>query len=54
MVTNEQTVTIEDEDGFITRWPWPEDKSLLGNGSFIAIYEQWHNELKQEALASPP
>lgn len=53
MVDDEMILTIEDEDGFVTRWPWPSDEMLLSNGGFVAIYEQWHEELKREALASP-
>jgi hypothetical protein len=51
MAGDELIIEITDEDGFTTRWPWPNDKSLLANGSFVSIYERWHEELKREALA---
>lgn len=40
------TLTIEDEDGFRTDWPWPEDKSLLHNASFVEMCEMQHDAMR--------
>lgn len=40
---------IEDDDGFKTEWPWPDDQLALANGSFIAMFEAAHDEARVEA-----
>lgn len=37
---------IEDEDGFVTEWPWPNDRSLLANGDFFGLLEGEHDKLR--------
>lgn len=39
---------IEDDDGFKTEWPWPEDASLLAHTDFIALHETQHEILRQQ------
>lgn len=39
-------LVIEDDDGFTTSWPWPEDRLALANGDFVAICESAHDEAR--------
>ena len=41
-------LVIEDDDGFTTTWPWPEDRLLLANGDFVALMEAQHDALRKE------
>jgi hypothetical protein len=41
-------LTIEDDDGYTTRWPWPKDRTLLGNGDFVSMCEMQHDALRAE------
>jgi hypothetical protein len=42
------TLVIEDDDGFRTEWPWPDDKLALANASFIEMFEVAHDRLREE------
>jgi hypothetical protein len=46
-------LTIEDEDGFTTTWPWPDDKLMMANGTFVAIFQQAHDQARREAGLGP-
>lgn len=47
-LAEESVVTIEDDDGFTTRWPWPNEKSMLGNAEFVRVFEALHDAQRQE------
>lgn len=40
-------LTIEDDDGFKTQWPWPEQRLMLANADFVSLCEAQHDALKQ-------
>lgn len=44
---SETTIRIEDDDGFVTEWPWP-DRMLLANGDFVAVIEALHDAQRVE------
>lgn len=46
-----QALKIEDDDGFTTTWPWPEDRLILANPDFIGICEMLHNSKREQWLA---
>lgn len=46
-------ITIEDEDGFRTEWPWPEGKTMLGNASFVDLCVTQHDVARTTAGLSP-
>lgn len=39
----EDVLTIEDDDGFTTTWPWPADQTILGNAGFVEVFEALHD-----------
>lgn len=41
-------LTIEDEDGFTTSWPWPEGQTALGNPGFVEACEMQHDRLRAQ------
>lgn len=43
-----QVVTIEDDDGFTTEWPWPKDRLGLANAEFIEMCEQMHDAARAD------
>lgn len=46
MTTTTDLLTIEDDDGFKTEWPFPEGSSLLHQTDYIAMCEIMHDEIK--------
>ncbi len=41
-------LTIEDDDGFTTTWPWPDDKLMLANTGFVGVLEAQHDALRAQ------
>lgn len=37
---------IEDDDGFVTVWPWPNERSLLASSDFVGLLEIEHDRLR--------
>lgn len=44
----EQTLRIEDDDGFVTEWQWPSDRLVLANSDFIALFEAQHDAMRRQ------
>ena len=42
MADRATTIVIEDDDGFRTEHPWPDERMLLANPDWLAIYEREH------------
>lgn len=40
---------IEDDDGFVTEWPWPDDRLLIANSDFLGMFEAAHEAHRAEA-----
>lgn len=49
MVVEDGRLIIADEDGFTTTWPWPENKTMLGNAAFADICERKHEAHRKAA-----
>ncbi len=39
---------IEDDDGFVTTWPWPSDRLIIANGDFVGLCEKAHDALREQ------
>lgn len=45
---DEDVITIKDDDGFTTTWPWPKNKTILGNADFVGVFEALHDAQREE------
>lgn len=46
------TIRIEDEDGFATEWPWPDDSTVLHGHKFVAMFEALHDAAREASSES--